>query len=416
MNKQAVIYGAGNIGRGFIGQLFYESGYDTAFIDVNKELIGQLNEQKEYPIKFADNKSLNESNEIIIKNVRGIDGSPENADEVADVISKADIMATSVGANILKFIMKPVAKGINKRFADGNFTPLNIILCENIIGGDKLMREGVSEYIEDKFKDLYNDKIGFIKASVERAVPNQTDVMKSGNPLRIVTENYSYLPVDKEAFKGEISDLKVKNMIAYSPFKYFIERKLYLYNMGHALCAYLGDIRYYALGYDFIWQAIQDPHIKEITKKAMHCSALSLSKIYHVDISELTDYTDDLIYRFSNRALGDTLKRVGNDLKRKLSPNDRIFGAYRICMENNVPVNYMCLAIAAAVNFKGDALSGKSLEDILKEAGSYNLIMQNPDNFALVKKYDKAVKSGSTVKDLSDMVKTDENIFNVKLT
>ena len=416
MLKQAVIYGAGNIGRGFVGQLFCESGFETTFIDVNKELIGMINDKKEYPIRFVDNKSSSEItgiteitgiNEIIISNVRGADGSPENLDEVIDVISKADIMATAVGVNILKFIMQPIAKGINKRLSDGNLTPLNIILCENLTGGDKLMREGVLEYIDDKFKDLYNEKIGFIEASVGRAAPNQTDETKGGNPLRIVAENYGYLPVDKKAIKGDIPE--VKNMIAYSPFEYFIERKLYLYNMGHAFCAYLGDIS----GYKYIWQAVSDPYIEMIITKAMQRSALALSKIYHADIAGLIGFTENLIYRFGNKALGDTIQRVGNDIKRKLSPNDRIIGAYKICTENNLPVNYSCMAIAAAVNFKGDKLSGTGLEEILKEAGSYDFIIQNADNFELIKKYDNAIKSGVTVKDLLDIVKDYENIFNM---
>ncbi|MCL2772431.1 MAG: mannitol dehydrogenase [Oscillospiraceae bacterium] len=403
MNKNAVIYGGGNIGRGFIGQLFYESGYETVFIDVNKELITQLNEKKEYPIKFVDNKS---SSEIIIKNVRGIDGSSENINEVTDVISKADIMATSVGVNVLKFIMEPVAKGINKRFADGNYKPLNILLCENLIHSDKIMRDGVYEYIDYKFKSLYNEKIGFIEVSVGRMVPIQTDDMKAGNPLRIVTENYRHLHVDKDAFKGEIPE--IKDMIAYSPFEYLIERKLYIHNMGHAVCAYLGDMA----GYDYIWQAIEDPYIEMITTKTMQRSALALSKIYHANAAELMEFIENLIYRFANKALGDTVKRVGNDLKRKLSPNDRLIGVYRICAQNSLPVNYICLAIAAAVNFKGDKFSGYSADGILKEAGSYNIIAENSNDFALITKYDKAIKSGLSAKGLLDIVKDDENIIN----
>ena len=145
-NKQAVIYGAGNIGRGFIGQLFYESGYETSFIDVNKNLINLINEKKEYPVKFVDNDF---EYEIIIKNIKGIDGSPENSKEILDVISKAGIIATSVGVNILKFIMKNIADGINKRFSENNFEPLNIILCENLIDADKIMYDGIYDYINN---------------------------------------------------------------------------------------------------------------------------------------------------------------------------------------------------------------------------------------------------------------------------
>jgi len=401
MNNQkiAVIYGAGNIGRGLVAQLFYESGYESVFIDVNKDLINLINKIKEYPIKFTD---IVGDGEVIIKNIRGIDGSPDNSAEISDVISNAAIMATSVGVNILKFIMKPVADGINKRFKNNNFTPLNIILCENLIGAAKIMRDGVLEYIDEKFINLFDEKIGFVGASVGRTVPIQTDEMKAGNPLRIVTESYKTLYVDKDAFKGEIPE--INNIIAYSPFEYIIEQKLFIHNMGHAVCAYLGDIRYQSIGYDYIWQAIDDSYIKTLTEKTMRCSALALSKKYNGSMTDLTAYIANIIQRFANRALGDTVKRVGNDLKRKLAPNDRIVGAYKLCLDNNISVNYFCLAIAAAANFKGDNLSGQNLEDILKEAGSYDILAANPDNFALVKKFDKAIKDGVSVKGLLELV------------
>ena len=394
MNKKAVIYGGGNIGRGFVGQLFYESGYDITFIDINKELINQINEKRGYQIKFTDN-----SPGALIKNIRGVYG--DNYTEIANAIAEADIMAVSVGANILKFIMQPVAEGINKRFADKNFMPFNIILCENLIGGDKIMRDGVRGHIN--FVDLYDEKIGFVEASVGRVVPNQTEEMKAGNMLGIVAESYKFMPVDKDGFKGAIPD--IKNMTAYSPFRYFIERKLYIYNMGHAVCAYLGDIS----GYDYIWQAVQDSYIELIVSKIMQRTAFALSKKYQADIIDLNAYIENLIYRFADKALGDTVKRVGNDLKRKLSPNDRIIGAYKICLETGVPVQYLCLAIAAAVNFKGDKLSGESLENILKEAGSFDLMTVN--DFVLMKKYDNIIKSAG-VQELFHAVKSDENIVN----
>lgn len=392
MNKNAVIYGAGNIGRGFIGQLFYEGGFEISFIDVNKELISLLNEKKQYPVKFVDNDSVSE---IIIKNIRGIDGSPENSREVFDAISKADIMATAVGVNILKFIMKPIAEAINKRFADENYSPLNIILCENMIGAGTYMREGISEHIDAGFKPLYNEKIGVAEASVGRMVPVQTAEMKAGNPLRIVTEYYKMLYVDKDALRGDIP--KIEGIIAHSPFGYFIERKLYIHNMAHAVCAYLGQLA----GYEYIWQAIGDRYIKEVAAGAMRYSGMALKQIYgEFDFG----YIDEVLARLANRALGDTAQRVGADIKRKLSPSDRLAGVYRLCAENNLPVGYICLVIAAAANFKGDPQSGPELEKILKEAGSYDYIARRPGDLALVRKFDSAIKSGAGVKELYEMI------------
>ena len=44
------MYGAGNIGRGFIGQTFSLAGYKVGFIDVNMTLIDRLNADGEYPV------------------------------------------------------------------------------------------------------------------------------------------------------------------------------------------------------------------------------------------------------------------------------------------------------------------------------------------------------------------------------
>ncbi|MCL1855982.1 MAG: mannitol dehydrogenase, partial [Clostridia bacterium] len=43
---KAVVYGAGNIGRGFIGHLLYESGFYTTFIEVNKAVVRKINQEK----------------------------------------------------------------------------------------------------------------------------------------------------------------------------------------------------------------------------------------------------------------------------------------------------------------------------------------------------------------------------------
>ena len=44
--KKMLQFGAGNIGRSFIGQLFSRSGYEVVFVDINKELAKELNKKK----------------------------------------------------------------------------------------------------------------------------------------------------------------------------------------------------------------------------------------------------------------------------------------------------------------------------------------------------------------------------------
>ena len=95
------MYGAGNIGRGFIGQLFSESDYSVGFVDINKQVIEKLNSDREYPVDVVTSEKIEEH---IVKNVYGIDGT--DLDLVADEIAKADVMATAIGVNVLKFIAK----------------------------------------------------------------------------------------------------------------------------------------------------------------------------------------------------------------------------------------------------------------------------------------------------------------------
>ena len=138
---KAVMYGAGNIGRGFIGQLFSQSGYETAFIDVAPAVIEQLNTQHEYPVRILYKEGYEES---MVKNVSCVDGKDPEA--IADAIAEADVMATAVGVNILKFIFGNIAGGLRKRWQDPDKAPLNIIICENLIGADKYLKEEIGGF------------------------------------------------------------------------------------------------------------------------------------------------------------------------------------------------------------------------------------------------------------------------------
>ena len=52
--KKAVQFGAGNIGRGFIGALLSQSGYHVVFADVVDKIIDKINEDKTYTVHVMD--------------------------------------------------------------------------------------------------------------------------------------------------------------------------------------------------------------------------------------------------------------------------------------------------------------------------------------------------------------------------
>lgn len=356
--KRFIMYGAGNIGRGFIGQLFSQSGYSVGFIDINKEVIARLNQDKEYPVEIVTTEGVTED---VVKNAYGIDGT--DIELVSEEIATSDIMATAIGVNVLKFIAKPIALGLKKRF-ERNAGFFNIIICENLIGADHFLKGLIKEQIPE-YADRIDAEVGFVEASIGRMVPVMPEEKKQGNPLRVCVEPYNILPVDKDAFKGEIPE--VKNLYPFAPFNLFIQRKLFMHNMSHALCAYLG----YQRNYEYIYQAVGDYDIKYVALNALCQSAMAVAKENGVEIESLISHAQNLLYRFSNVALGDTVARVGKDTIRKLGSNDRLIGAINLAEKHNVNCEYLCLGVALGMRFapEGDERS-QELCAFAKENGA----------------------------------------------
>ena len=388
--KKFIMYGAGNIGRGFIGELFSESGYKVGFVDINQEFINKLNADKEYPVTVVSNDG---NEEITVKNVYGIDG--KDVEAVSEEIATAEIMATAIGVNVLKFIAKPIAMGLKKRF-ERNAKPFNIIICENLIGADAFLKGLIKEQIPE-YADRIDNEIGFVEASIGRMVPVMPEEKKMGNPLRVCVEPYNILPVDKDAFRGEIPT-DVKNLYPYSPFNMFIQRKLFMHNMSHAVCAYLGNL----IGYEYIYEAIADSDVKYVAYRALVQSALAVSKENKVEIDSLLDHAENLFYRFTNKALADTVARVGKDTKRKLGANDRLIGAINLCDKFSISCEYLCIGVAAGMFFAPDGDdSSKELCDYAKEFGAKETLKK----YSL---YDGRMTG--LIADLYDMIKNGKQI------
>ena len=356
--KTAIMYGAGNIGRGFIGKVFADSGYEVCFLDIMQEIIDEMNARGQYNVRIVSNA---ETVDTVVKPVRAVNSL---TDQAIDEIVNCEIMATAVGVNVLPKIAPVIAKGMVARM-ERTGKPLDIILCENQLGADELMRGWIYERLTDDQKAWADKNLGLVEASIGRMVPPLTPEMRAQDKLLICVEPYSDLPVDKDAFKGEIPDLV--GLIPYTPFEFYIKRKLFLHNGGHALCAYLG----YEKGYEYIWQAIADPEIYEAAKASMMASAQALIAKFGEGVREnVESNVTDLLFRFQNKALKDTVARVGADPVRKLRRNDRIVGAALFAIEQGVDPSPIVKGIAAALKFdRAEDATAPEIQKALKEQG-----------------------------------------------
>ena len=333
---KAVHFGAGNIGRGFIGSLLYQSGYETCFVDVNNEIVDLINEKKEYTVQLA-NETQDRS---IVKNVRAIN-SVVDPQLVIEAIEKADLVTAAVGPNILPHIAGLLAKGLQQRLAHTE-TPLTIIACENMIGGSAFLKEKVYEHLSEEEKTQFTKHFSFPNAAVDRIVPNEVNEDK----LLVKVEPFYEWVVEDADIIGE--NPPVKGIIFVQNLEPFIERKLFTVNTGHATAAYLS----YQANINIIHEALADDGVKASTENVLHETGRLLIEKYQFNEEEHNAYIQKIIGRFANPFITDETTRVGRSPIRKLQSNDRFISPAQQYYDlfNEVPMNLVS-AIAAAFRY-----------------------------------------------------------------
>ena len=368
MNKKTlsiVIFGGGNIGRGFIGQLFSQANYEVIFIDAVPVLVNALNEAGQYPIHLVSEEG---NQNLMISPVRAILISDQAAVNAA--VAQADIMATAVGVPILQYIAEPVARALHFRSLSGNMAPLDILVCENKLDAGHYLKELILK-ADPALDTMLEQKIGFVETSIGRMVPVLSAEDRIKYPLMVRTEPFQELPLDAAGFKGPIP--AIESLKPFAPFHFYHQRKLYIHNMGHALTAYLG----WLIGCDTIAEAISIAEIRSLVEHAMRQVGEALSREYGVPQSELEEHIQDLLHRFGNRQLGDTVDRVGRDPMRKLTVDDRLVGSLLYTLNQGIEPFYIATGIAAAFQFapEGDA-SAAELAKMVRQQGLDHVLQE----------------------------------------
>jgi mannitol-1-phosphate 5-dehydrogenase len=358
--KIAVQLGAGNIGRGFMGQLLWEAGFNITFVDTDKQLVSLLNERGKYPLRLLDAYSR-EQHAVVIDHFTAI--AAEQRDKVATAIADATLVGTAVGVKNLEAVAGLLADGIGRRF-EQNPTPLDIFLCENMFGAAALLQKNVSRLLAPPARRWAEKSVGFVGTSVARMVASGRQ--QSDDPLLIIADSYRKVPYDGKASKA--GDPGIDGFYPVENFKAEVERKLFTHNLGHASLAYLG----YLKGYTYIHEPFADEFVSSVFEKALDETSQALLKRYPeaLDPHEHRRVRQDVRTRFGNPMVGDTIVRVAKDPIRKLSPEDRLIGSARLCLEQGVfpaEIGRVCGA-ALCYDFEGDA-EARELQEMIRADG-----------------------------------------------
>ncbi|MCP2035566.1 mannitol-1-phosphate 5-dehydrogenase [Planomicrobium sp. HSC-17F08] len=329
--KQAVHFGAGNIGRGFIGALFSKSAYHVTFVDVADQIIDKLNEEKTYQVNLAQA----EPESITIENVSGVNNMKDEAG-VIEAIGQATYLTTAIGPNILPRIAPLIAKAITERLRTTD-EKLYVIACENQIGATDILKKHILDNLDEETKNKLDGNVYFFNSAVDRIVPIQ-----DSSSLDVLVEPYYEWVVET----SETIPL-VEGMTIVEDLAPFIERKLFTVNTGHAVIAYLG----YLAGKPTIDQTLADSEIEDQVRETLKETGAYLVKEYGLDEDEHLAYINKNIERFKNSYLNDGVTRVGRAPIRKLGPDDRLVRPATQAQKAGLPYTYLAKAIAAALAF-----------------------------------------------------------------
>lgn len=339
-----IVWGAGAIGRGFVGDIFSSSGYELIFVDQAKSLVDKLNGQGFFTVvkSLAENDISYEK----IENFTALHTSQEL--DIQKSIIKADLIAVSTFPKDFEVVAKILQRLIINRISVKPNTPIDIILCTNLVHAGPMFQKYLYKDLDKAYQAYFSDNVGIVESLVIRIAPPAPQEEIDKDPLVVWTNGYFEFPVDKKAFKGPLP--KVPNFRFVHDMRAEENRKIYTYNMSHAILGYYG----YQLSYDLLVESLNDPFVQEDVLGALDEVSRALQIEYDFSKIEMDSWVKNVIRNTNNSTVGDSVLRMAADPIRKLKKEDRLIGPALLCLKNGIDPIYIIKGIAAALHYEND--------------------------------------------------------------
>jgi mannitol-1-phosphate 5-dehydrogenase len=356
---KAVHFGAGNIGRGFVGLLLHEGGYEVVFSDVSAGLVDAINAVDAYTVHEVGDGGV----DVEVTGFRAIN-SAVDPQAVIDEIATADVVTTAVGPNILRFVAPLLNAGLAQRGAD--LAPLQVMACENAIRATDQLRGHMAEQAGDTWEALSSRAV-FANTAVDRIVPGQP----ADAGVDVMVEPFYEWAIERGPFEGALPNVPGAHFV--DDLAPYIERKLFTVNTGHAATAYYGA----RAGVERISDALALPEVAEAVSATLAETSAVLIAKHDFAPDELARYRETILARFRNPGLPDTVWRVGRQPLRKLSRHERFIGPAAEAAEQGLPVDALVATIGAALAFDApDDPEAVELQRRLRETGTDALVTE----------------------------------------
>jgi len=347
-SNRIVIWGAGKIGRGFAADLFQTGGFELTFVDADKGLVDGLNDAGHYTVLKLPSASKRE--EVRIGPYRAIHTGEQGA--VLAAVREVDLIALAVFPTAFAETAGILAKAIEARADAGIGRPQNILICANVFHTARELRRLILERLPQRCHGFFESNVGLVETLVIRMAVAPTSEMVARDPYVVLTNGYPELIYDGVAYQGKrpaVAGLVPTENIAAEEC-----RKVFTYNMVHAVYAYLGKAR----GLTYVYESSQDPVVGPLAESALREASDALICEFGFTKGDMDLWNQRVLENMANPILKDTIDRVGADPVRKLGRQDRLVGPALLCRKHGLLPYYLCKAIAYGLRFDNRADDG----------------------------------------------------------
>lgn len=316
MDRKVVVFGAGAAGKGLIGVLFSQAGYQITFVDINEALVRALRDSGQYKVVLHCLDGHRQ--ERTVEGLRMV--SAVDREAAGRAIVDADLVLTAVFAANLPDVARTLAMAVRYCRATDRRAPLHCIACENMKASSSTLKGHVQQLLGPQDRRYMEGVLAFPDCMINRVVPSPID------PLHVETEDYCEWTADAAALKGPpAADIPFIEWVFNQQAR--LDRKLMVYNGSHAACAYFGFPR----GHTWIHEAVADPVVARLVTGANDELADVVQRVHGFTEAEMAAYKQDFWLRCRNQGLRDKIVRIARQPVRKLGRHDRLIAPAKLC-------------------------------------------------------------------------------------
>ncbi len=334
--KTIVIWGAGNIARGFAADLFGEAGYSVVFVDTDESLIRKLKEKESYNVVYGEKEA---GKQTTVAQYTALHASEKDA--IMALLQDCDGIAVSVPAQAFENVADVLAETVRQRMAQKVKKPLDVFLFADMLHPPAILKEAVSSKLSAEATAYLDKKIGFVDTCVNGIAATPTKTVLAKDPLAVATDGPGEILLERGACKGKwtasagilFTDMVFKESI----------KKFYTLDILYPLYAYRG----FSKGYTSISDCRRDAEIQKDVAGALEEAGEALIAAYGFAAAEIEEWNTQLL----GRGIAATVETMGKDPLRELMQQNGLTGAALLCKKNGIWPYYLTKGIAYAFLF-----------------------------------------------------------------